>query len=300
MWKITFFFTQLGSTWTETFYTTGAQSSATVQQNAISVALTRLACMGPQTQLTAIRIVNTGALRVSYFVPPSLFAQFGTFISVPASDPDQDSSLEFVALQVKFIGQTGQVCRRYMGGWPEGQFGTKFGRLNLNLSGLAYNALLAFSYALFQAAWSFRYTNQASNQLVQALVTAAQFPNEVGIQFGQQMIAPVVGKPIQMHLKGFRKVNVRQFGLAGVYTVDPASPGITASVAPYIYYLQNTSNVQIANISVKGVGAQLAYGFDLFTNPNPNANQAFSVLNARHHKRGASALAFRGRLRSKP
>lgn len=300
MWKITFFFSQFNVTWTEVYYTT-VSTVALAFGEAQLIATARVALNGPQTVLSAIRVVNLAAPRLSNFVTPGTFAANGTYVFAPASDPDQDSAPAFEAVQVKFVGQAGNICRRYLAGAPQGIIGTRLGGKNLMQLGLWFNALTGFVQALSSSAWSFRYSNQAANQLVQQVLTSAQFPGEIGVQFGQQMIAPVPGKPIQMRFKGFRKVNYRQFGIGGVYTVDPASPGITAAVAPFIYYLQNTSQVQVANIAVKGVGCQLLYGYDLFSPPTSSGPQtAFAVLSANHRKRGASALALRGRSRSKP
>lgn len=290
MWKVTFFFTQGNQTWTETWYLPGNSSLGAVQSQSITFAQYRCACNAPNCVLTAVRLVNTNNPRNSSFLTPGTYVAAGTYTFLPGTDPDQDAAPSFVAVQVKFGGNAGFTARRYMSGAPEGIVGTKISaNTNLQPLGLWQNAFGAFG-AYIANLFSFRYRNQAANQPVQAVITSAQFPNEIGVQFGQQMISGP--GPWRMAFKGFRKVNTRQFGIAGVYLVDPLSPGITASVAPYVYYLQNTGNVLPANISAKGVGAQLLYGFDTVA--------TYQVLSARHRKRGASALAPRGRLRSKP
>jgi hypothetical protein len=290
MWKVTFFFSQGNQTWTETWYLAGNTSLSQVFANCQGFAQYRAGCNAPGCVLTAIRLVNSNNPRNSTFMTPGTFVGNGTFTFIPGTDPDQDPAPSFVAVQVKFGGALLNTARRYMSGAPEGIVGTKLSAVtNLQPLGLWQNAFNAFGNFL-SGLFSFRYRNQAANQPVQAVLTNAQFAGEIGVQFGQQMISGP--GPWRMAFKGFRKVNYRQFGIQGVYNVDPLSPGITASVAPYIYYLQNTANVLPANIAVRGVGAQLLYGFDTVA--------SWQVLSARHRKRGASALAPRGRSRSKP
>jgi hypothetical protein len=300
MWKITFFFSALGSTWTETYYSAGTMYGAIVSQ-CTYIAMLRVGMNARGVTLTAIRLVNLNTPRISAFLTPGTFASQPAFISNPGTDPDQDAAPAFVAVQVKFFGSAGNICRRYVSGAPEGIIeGGPAAPRNIGALGAWQNALSAFVLGMAQNSWSFRFTNQANAAACSAVLTNAQFPGEIGVQFQTQVVQPVVGKQVYIHLKGFRKVNYRQFGLGGNYAVDPLSPGLTASVAPYIYYLQNTPQVLVANIAQRGVGVQLVYGFDSFTATGGPAGNGYSILSANHRKRGVSALALRGRSRSKP
>jgi hypothetical protein len=61
---------------------------------------------------------------------------------------------------------------------------------------------------------------------------------------------------------------------------------------PWIYFLQGTENVNIANlVKSKGVAAALKYKYPIIQNGIAYA--------ATHRKRGASALAPRGRSRTR-
>lgn len=301
MWKITFFFQTSGFSWTETYYAPLSTSYSSLVTQCQSVASARTGLNAKGALLIAIRIVNLNNPRQSSFLTPGTFSVQPGYINIPATDPDQDMAPPFVAVQVKFFGVAGQTSRRYISGAPEGIIqGGLTGRTNLGALGLWQNAMNAFVLALSSASWSFRYLNQAGTYPCQAVLTNVQFPGEIGVQFGSQAVLPVAGKQVYIHLKGFRKVNYRQFGLGGNYAVDPLSPGLTASVAPYIYYLQNTSQVLVSNISQRGTGTQLAYAFDGFSTGGGPAGTGYSILSANHRKRGASALALRGRSRSKP
>lgn len=300
MWKITFFFSLYNSTWTETYYAPASTSFSSLQSQAINIGLARCALNGPQVTWVATRVVLLSLPRQATFIGTQNLPTAGTFVFLPATDPDQDSAPGFTSVQVKYFGLTGHTTRRYLAGIPEGIVSTKFTSRNIGVLGLWRNALQQFVSALNQASFAFRFTNQAAKQNVTALTTSAQFPAEVGVSFGQQMIASVAGQTNYLYLRGFRSVNTKLFGLGGVYAVDPASPGLTAAVAPFTYYLQNTSRVSVSNIAKTGYGVQLAYGYDGFSLAQSPDNTGFTILSVTHRKRGGSALLPRGRLRTRP
>lgn len=296
--KIILYLQQFGDTWTETYYTsTGSVSQ--FQNSLVQVGAARRGLAAKQTLLVQARVTDLSNPRQTQVLAPLGFAGPGTMQERPGSDPDQDSAPSIVSVQVKFYGTGGQQCRRYIAGVAEGTVGTNFSGQNISDYGTLGGALANFLAVLAGQIWQFRYRNQAANQIVQAVLTSAQFPGEIGVQFGQQMIALQAGVPPYLAFKGFRKVNPRLLGIGGIYKVDPASPGITAAVAPFIYYLRNTPNIQAANIAQLGVGAQLVYAYDGFSNTTGPTSNGFSILNATHHKRGGSALAHRGRLRAR-
>lgn len=301
MWKITFFFTMYNYSWTETYYASGGLTLAQVQQSALFVAQTRAACMGPQAVITAIRFVSLTNPRISYFATMPQAGFVGNMGGIPGTDPDQDAAPQFVSAQVKFYASTANISRRYLAGIPEFFVGTKTSGRNVEPNiGLLNNALASFTAALASYAWSWRVRNLAGKALAGNVVTNVQFPSEIGLPFGTQLFNVASPQPYQIYLFGFRKVNYRQFGLAGVYTVDPASPGITASVAPFTYYLRNTGNVLPGNIAQTGFGVPLAYSFPNFSSTTGPSTNGFTLLSFNHRKRGVSALALRGRSRSKP
>lgn len=300
MWKIIFYFSQYNSTWTETYYASGNLSTSQIVSSCAAVAQARTAMNGPQCVLTAIRIGLLTAPRQTAFLNQSQYPSAGTFAFAPATDPDQDSAPNFVALRVKFFGVIGRTCIRYLAGLPEGIFGTKFTGRNVEALGLMQNALQAFVNALAGQNWSFRYTNQQNPAVCLAVTLGAQSPAEIGVSFGTQIIVGVPGLTQYILLRGFRSANTRLFGLGGVYTVDNQSPGLTAAAAPFLYYLQNTSRVSPTNIIKNGYGVKLVYAFDAFGNNSGPLLNGFTVLGASHRKRGVSALALRGRSRTKP
>lgn len=300
MWKITLFFSYFNATWTETYYQSGLVSFSSLLTQLQQLAIQRTALNAAGCILQAIRIVNLNQPRLSSFMTPGTFASQPGYQLPGTPLPDAASAPPFVAVQVKWYGLSGNVARRYLSGAPEEIIGGNQNLRQLDLDGRWINALSALANTLAIYGFSFRFTNQAGSQLCQNVTTNAQFPGEIGVQFGVQMIAPVAGQIIRLRLKGFKKVNYRQFGLGGVYQVDPKSPGITAAAAPFIYYLQNTGNVQVANIATLGVGVQLAFGFDGFSNSTGPAGAGYSILSANHRKRGGSALLLRGRSKSKP
>lgn len=301
MWKITFFFTMFNYSWTETYYASGGVSLQSLQTAAGAVAQSRAACMGPQAVITAIRFVFLATPRVSYYAALPTAGYVGNMGGLPGTDPDQDAAPQFVSAQVKFYNSLTYTSRRYLAGAPEFFVGTRISGRNVEPNiGLFTNALAGLVSALAAQAWSWRVRNTVPKALSGTPITNVQFPGEIGLPLGVQLITNASPQPFQVYLYGFRKVNYRQFGLAGVYTVDPSSPGITASAAPYTYYLRNTGNVLPANIAQTGFVTPLSYTYPVFQSTSgPNGN-GFTLLSFNHRKRGVSALALRGRSRSKP
>lgn len=300
MWKITFFFQMLGATWTETFYLPSNTSFSAVQFSALTVGIARIAMCPKQVTWVATRVVSLNLPRAAQFIGTNNAPTQGTFVQTPGTDPDQDAAPSFIAAQVKLFGNSGRVYRRYFAGAPEGVIGTQFTSRNIGALGVWSNALAAYVRTLWGQGMQVRYQNQAGKTVVTAVTTNAQFPNEIGVTFPQQMIAGVQGQTSYLLLRGFRSVNPKLFGLGGVYPIDPASPGLTAAAAPFVYYLQNTSRVSPSNIAKNGYGVQLAYGFDSVSLSGSPDGTGYSLLSFNHRKRGVSALALRGRLRTRP
>ena len=300
MWKITFFFQMLGSTWTETYYLPGNTSFASVQNAALQVGIARLGMCGPQVFWIATRVVNLNLPRAAQFIGTNNAPSQGTYTGQFTTDPDQDAAPAFVAAQVKLFGNSGRTYRRYFAGAPEGVVSTKLTSRNIGSLGPWSNALQNYVRTLIYQGMQLRYQNQAGKSVVTAVTTNAQFPNEIGVSFLQQMIVPGGGNTVYLLLRNFRSVNPKLFGLGGVYPVDPASPGITAVAAPFTYYLQNTSRVSPSNIAKLGYGVQLAYLFDTVSLAASPDGTGYSLLSFNHRKRGVSALSLRGRSRTKP
>lgn len=300
MWKLTFYFSLYNSTWTETYYLPGSTSFSQVQTSALQLGLARCALNGPQVTWVATRVVLLSAPRQSQFLGTNNLPTSGTFVYTPGTDPDQDSAPAFVSVQVKWFGSNNQVCRRYLAGPPEGIVSTKFTSRNLGVLGLWRNALASFQTVLSTQGFSFRYTTKPNPQNSSLPVTSAQFPNEIGVSFPQQIITAVPGQTAYIVLRGFRSANTRLFGIGGVYAVDPLSPGLTAVAAPFQYFLQNTSRIPVSNIIKAGQGWPLVYGYAGFTLFGGPDGTGFSILSVNHHKRGGSALSLRGRLRTRP
>lgn len=300
MWKITLFFSIYNVTWTETYYLPGSTSFSQVQSATIQLGLKRCAMNAKQVTWQATRVVLLSNPRQTQFIGTGNLPTSGTFTLTPGTDPDQDASPAFTSVQVKFFSTGSAVCRRYLAGAPEGIIGTQFTGRNIGVLGLWLNALNQLVQWLSAGGFAFRVLNQAGKQNSSLPTTSAQFPNEIGVSFQQQMIAQVAGQTNYLVLRGFRSANTRLFGIGGVYAVDPGSPGLTAVAAPYTYYLQNTSRISPSNIIKSGYGFQLAYSYPGFFAGGGPDGTGFSVLNATHHKRGVSALAVRGRLRTRP
>jgi hypothetical protein len=300
VWKITLFFSMYNSTWTETYYASGSISFAQLSTWVIQLGLLRLGLCAKQVSWIATRIVLLSQPRQAIFIGTNNLPTQGTFTLIPGTDPDQDSAPAFVAVQVKFFGVHGFTTRRYLAGAPEAIVSTQFTGRNIGVLGLWRNAMNAFLNAL-SVTFSFRYANQAAKQNVLQVTQPVQAGGNIAVSFPIQMIAQVPGVPNQLLLRGFRSANTRLFGLGGVYTVDPNSPALLAgATAPYVYYLLNTSRVLATNIIKVGYGSQLTYAYEGFGFSTGPDGTGYSILSVNHRKRGVSALALRGRSRTKP
>jgi len=297
MLRITFFFSGAGATWTESYYQAGATLTAAVLAQIKELSRTRANMLVAPYTIAAIRVTFVGTPRVAYYLLASQFYSNGNFQYTPATAPDEYGVNFNTVVLVKFYGSTyGHVDTKYMGGAPEGIFSEgpgSAGGLGTNTTPWS-NALSQFMFTL-AGQNSFRIFNWGNTYTVTNVLTNIAFPGEIGIQTAFQLVFGLT--PPRVNLKGFRKVNVRQAGLNGLYRVDPLSPGLqSGAVAPFTYYLANTVQVNVANILDKGYVSPEAYQYDSYGFSGPTGS-GFSIIRATHRKRGASQLAPRGRSR---
>jgi len=298
MWKITLYFSGGGSSWTEVYYVSSSASFTAAQTAGGQLSQTRAQMLAPPFFIQAVRVTSLANPRFSYFLTAGQFTSGPGFTYLPAANPDQDAAPSFTAVLVKLFGVANHISRRYFAGAPEGVIGTGPGvTRNLEALGLWGNALAGFQSTL-GGAFLFRFNASVLAQ-VNTLVSSAQFPGLIGLSMTTQIVPPGTAKP-QVYLQGFRSVNVKAFGLKGVYSIDPNSPGYLAgAVSPFVYYLRNTTQVTPANIQVIGRAGLLTYGYELYAT-STSVNPPYTVVMATHRKRGVSALALRGRSRFKP
>lgn len=299
MWRATFFFQVEGYTWTESHYLPTGLSEGQSQAAAVAIANARVQLLAVNGRLIAIRIENLVPPRTVYYISPGFWNPVGQFgVAAGSGQPDEDSAPPWAAVKIRVQGSAGNSSEIYLSGIPEGVVGT--GGLtsqNLEPNVTLLNYLGVYLSALQAAGATFRVRNLG---LIQQCNADASSPAQAGGLIAVQFPAPLVfGTPPNfgpvapsLVLKGFRRGNQRQLGLSGVYRVSGKSPALQPGAAsPWIYYLANTFNVQPANIIVTGGGCGLLWAYDTFNILNPRG--------ATHRKRGASALAPRGRSRNR-
>lgn len=300
MLRVVFFFQGAGATWTESYYfVNGGGYGPAVFAAVKLVAQKRAGFLALPYQIVAIRLSNPAFPRLAIYVPLGQPIP-GSFAYTPATEPDEfGANYNLVVLTKYFGGTFGHVDNRYHSGVPEGYFDEG----PLSAQGLDFTPAgaltVAFASFLFNLVpnWGFRIFNWANQVQVTQVVTNAQFAGEIGLSLPTQLtFLPNVAR--RVNLKGFQKVNTKQPGLQGYYSVDPNSPGILANAAPYIYYLLKTPLVTQANISKPGFCAAESYLIDMYSTSAANG-AGYSIVRATHRKRGASALAPRGRSRTR-
>ena len=299
MWRVTLFFQVESYTWTESHYLPAGGTVASVTQVMMGIAALRVNMMAANCTISAIRIENLTPPRTVYYLAAGTYPNQGQFTAGGlVGNPDVDSAPPWASVKVRVQGSAGYSTEIYISGVPEGIIGTG-GVSSQNLEpNIAFrNALNAYLGYLILQNFSFR-VRQLLNPLPQCTGPASQPAQAAGliaVQFGVPLVfgtPPSFGpSPSAVVLKGFRRANLRLPGLSGIYKVAAGSPGLTASAAPYIYWLQNTFAVQPANLLVTGGGCGLVWYYDTYAILNPRG--------ATHRKRGASALAPRGRSRNR-
>jgi hypothetical protein len=299
MWRVTFYFQVERYTWTESHYLPQGGSTASVSAVMATLAALRCGLLSVNATIQAIRIENLTPPRTVYYLQAGTFQSVGSFNTGGSLlGPDNESAPPWAAVKVRVQGVAGYSSTIYISGIPEGIVGT--GGLsiqNLEPSAPFGNALTAYLNGLIAASASFRV-----RQLVSPIqpVTLVSQPAQAGGNIAVQTTAPLVfGTPPNFGpaksaivLKGFRRGNLNLPGLSGVYYIDSGSPGIQSGAAtPYIYWLEDTGFVAPSNIIQKGGASGLVFYYDTFAILNPRG--------ATHRKRGASALAPRGRSRTR-
>lgn len=299
MWRCTVFFATESYTWTESHYLPSGGSVTSVSALLVGLAALRVNMMASNCRIVAIRIENLTPPRTVYYLQAGTYVSVGQFTAnVGISLPDTAAAPPFVAVKIRVQGSAGYSTEIYVSGVPEGLIGTG-GQSEQNLEpNIAFrNQLQIYVNYLISNQFSFR-VRQLPQPLPQCTAPASQPVQAAGliaVQFGVPLTfgtPPSFGPtPAALVLKGFRRANNRLPGLSGIYKVAAGSPGLTASAAPYIYWLQNTYNVAPSNIIVTGGGCGLTWYYDTYAIMNPRG--------ATHRKRGASALAPRGRSRTR-
>jgi hypothetical protein len=299
MWRATFFFQVESFTWTESHYLPAGGSVASVTATMQALAILRCNMLAGNAIISAIRIENLTPPRTIYFLAAGSFQARGQLtITGITGNPDLDSAPPWAAVKVRVQGSAGYSTTIYVSGVPEGTIGTGFGS-NQSLEGGTpfFNALQAYLAGLVAATVSFR-VRQLVDPLVpvQTVSQPAEARGNIAISTNVPLVfgVPPSFGPTRnaLVLKGFRRANQRQKGLTGIYLVAAASPALqSGAAAPFIYYLQNTADYSPANQIIVGGASGLVFYYDTFSILNPRG--------ATHRKRGASALAPRGRSRSR-
>ncbi len=294
--RMTMFFATDNYTWTESHWLLGVSSYAAAEPPAISIATARCGILAEYSTMQAVRLTNLALPRTSFYLPGFSFpGDTGRFQVAPdgvlADRP-------YSALNIQFTGIDGTESRGYLSGIPDGLIGegasSDRGIYALGIWGSAlYNyigSLLPLQAgALGINGAAYRRLDYSAVQNVAAVTMPGVPGNEIAVTFPAQLTF-IPNTPPAIVFKGFQKVNTRLPMLHGTYYVD-TNPTLFPVAPPWTYFLQNTANISLANIKKKGVGSGLLYTYIQYLNG--------TVVSATHRKRGASALAPRGRSRTR-
>jgi hypothetical protein len=301
-YKVTIFIKINNYTVTETHYDVSAASDATAFANATQLCLLRSKFLGYFASIAACRVLNVATPRDATFLALSTFVSRSGFPDDSGSPTDRagtnssDRAYSALMLGLRGLVNTGPTSpsarkKIYLAGIPDEVIGESDSSGTSGIIDLGAIQSYVIQYILYLSQlYAFRagsYPGSAGVP-VQALVSNAGFPGELGVQFA----APLTfTQGLKIHLSGFRAVNPRQRIPQGNFAVDPLSPAVVApSVTPSVYYLQNTANILPANAKIRGFGWPLNYQYFIYQN-------AIKGYQATHRKRGARALAPVGRAR---
>lgn len=299
MIRMTMFFNTDNYTWTESHWLPGLSGYAAAIQPAINIANARNDLLAEDAFLIAVRLTDTALPRSSYYLSPAQLPGVTSPFQVQINNitlADRPYSCVLVA----YTGADGTEARGFVSGAPdrimgEGLTSTR-GLLPLGLWGTKFDTyagtaipaaqgVLGFNGAAYRA---LDYTAPNAQPILN-FPTNALAAGEIGVTLAGPLTFTLT--PPVIMLKGVRKVNTRLPGLHGQYYVN-LNPAVFPVAAPWTYFLAGTENVNPANlVRAQGVAAALKYKYPVI--------QSGVAYAATHRKRGASALAPRGRSRTR-
>ncbi len=251
--KVTMFMQQGRFSWSEAHYLLNYFDLASAVNPAYQVANLRALCLGRNAAMAGVRLSQTPANRRVVDLNPALFSTTGIWPADPAGG-NWSSDQPYSALLVKVPGVTSSK-NLYFAGIPDNVILTDAtnpaGFTMVPAFGTAFNNYM--SYIANNAGNSgvgFRSRNKGGDIFSAGLVTNALFPNAIGVQ----ALIPVDGLGVgsEAYLSGWRRINTRSPGLAGVFQVTGyIPPGASGGLATY--FLGETGNISPTNFL--GLGA---------------------------------------------
>lgn len=290
--RLTMFFSTDNYTWTESLYGPASDYVTYIDLNGNPSALlhdllvARAAMLAEGANMQAARLSDPTNPKTSQYVSPQAIPNTTPFSS---GGGQTNADRPYSTVIVQATGEDNQVSRLYFSGAPDEDIGegTNFHRGWSPVSGWI-TKLNQYRSVLTVQGWKFRSISYAGSQQVQGLVSTGPANAPLGITvlnaftFSRQ--------PPALSFKGFRRSNPRSPGVHGQFKL--ALPLPTAAIGGvWTYYLIGGSPAAVSNVTTLGLAAALGYVY-------PKINTMI-VQGATHHKRGASALAPRGRSRTR-
>lgn len=285
--KVTMFMSQGRYTWSEAHYLLNFFDLVSAQAMAYQMANLRALCLGNNAAMVGVRLGLTPSNRQVVDLNPAIFTTSGIWPADP-SGGNYSSDQPYSALLIKVPGTISSKNLYFAGipdnvvltspGFPSGvdmtpAFSTAF---NNYMSFIASNP--------GNSGVGFRSRNKSGDVFAGGLVTNALYPNAIGVQ--SLIPIPGLGVGSEAYLSGWRRINTRSPGLAGVFQVVGFIPaGISGGLATY--FLGETGNISPTNFIGLGSIGPLAFNFINY--------QGWVTRRAVSRKRGGSYDRPRGK-----
>lgn len=293
MIRITIFMTTDTFTWTESHYHVSATTIAAAATDAASLAAARLKILTKPAAIVGYRLSDTALPRQAQFSPLPGNQWIGSYLFPGTSVIDQYADRPYSVVIPEYVGVNGRTSRGYMAGVPDqivSEDPEEVGGLDPTFSPGWVKAFNRYMVTL-AAAWGWRRISNAGTVPVIGVDTTTHPAGELGVTVGAAI--NFAGGPVKVNITGFRSVNPRKRGLSGIYSVDQTDATYPPTAKPFTYFLRGTSAANGANLTTQlGSVAPLAYLIEQYASAD--------IIRATHRKRGVSALAPRGRSRSRP
>lgn len=293
--RVTFFFGLDNATWTESFYLTNVSSYlALIGGVGVPTPLfqgiinARVAMLATPCSMIGVRVSLLNEPRTSQIVDASYIPATVAY-TTPGSE-QLTADRPYSTVLVIMYGDNDAVKRTYMGGVPDGDIGEGTGYHRGFQATTAWRAKLDdYMLRLIGASAGFRSESWAAAQTVQNVLTNGPADAPVGIEVPAQIVFGI--QPPQIALRGFRRLNPRLPGMGRIHRVHLPLPTAPGTDGLWQYYLRGVDPAAGSNQQQLGQAAPQAYIYPII--------QQAVVDEATHRKRGVSALASRGRSRTR-
>lgn len=296
--RCTFFLSDGGATWTESFYLTSITSYDQVLNQTTflpipafgNIIQARFALCFYPSQIVAVRLSVISQPRSSQYVSTD-YLPVNT--PIPANEQGEDSSdVNWTVIQLNWKGDAGGVKKTFVSGAPDVSIGsgTPYKR-NISNNTSFFTALGNFQVAMIGMNAAFRTVQYTNSQPVDHIDANGPAGAPVQLLLKNQLTGLSATPPFNISLKGFRRINTKAPGLKPSYALFGTPPTAPNSAGFWAYPLAKANPALVPNMGTMGIVAPLSFLYQFMSNAVP--------VRATHRKRGVSALAAHGRSKTR-